>query len=155
MAVVNLTATALGLDLASGKGEGASVKSKVYSVETNSDDSATSTYDFGDYPSNARILGISKASWDDVGGASATMDFGFFGSQITDDDDGLSDGNAVSSAGSAQLIGDIANYGKKAYEFVSGQSTDPKGVLTLKGTLKDAAIDSAGTITVEVYYVLD
>lgn len=157
MAVVALEATVRGLDLVHGKGEGGTVKSITRTVETNSDDSATSTIDFGEIPSNARILGASTLYWDDLASTGApTLDVGLFGSQITDDDDALNDGLdlATASTGSA-LVKDAANYGKYAWEHVSGQTTDPKGSLTVKGTIKDAAINTAGTVTLELFYTLD
>lgn len=157
MAVVALEATVRGVDISHGKGEGGNVKTIIRTVETNSDDSATSTIDFGEIPSNARILGTSNISWDDLASSGApTLDLGLFGDQITDDDDALNDGLDLATATSgAVVIKDIANYGKFAWEHVSGQTEDPKGDLTVKGTIKDAAINAAGTVTLELFYTLD
>lgn len=156
MAVVNLEATVKGNDIARGKGAAGNVISLTSVVTTNADDSATSTYDFGDIPSNARILGQSTYWVDDLASAgSPTLDIGLFGDSITDDDDAFTAGISLATAGSNRLISDFANIGKEAWEYVSGQSSDPKSILTVKGTLKDADINTAGDIVVEIYYTID
>lgn len=158
MAVVNLEATRVGVDAVPGKGEGPSVKTLVATRETNADDSATSTYSFGKIQSNARILGISQCHNDDLATAGApTLDIGLFAvdSNITDDDDALTNGLDMATAGSNNVINDIANYGKEAWEHVNGQTSDPGGLLEVKGTLKDAAINQAGTLTLELYFAFD
>jgi hypothetical protein len=53
-------------------------------------------------------------------------------------------------------VGDPANIGKRLWEFVNGQTTDPKGMLDVKIALYDAHLSSgAGTVTVEIVYSLD
>lgn len=114
-----------------------------------------STIKFGRIASNSRIMGLSTVAWDDLGAAVApTLDMGLgsVDANITNDPVALSNGHTISvSASSASLIGDIANYGKMAWELVSGQMTDPKGELEVYGSIVDAATDTLGTITVEVY----
>jgi hypothetical protein len=124
--------------------------------------SSASTVDFGNIPSNARIAGCSRIYWDDLAtSGSPTLDLGLFAvdSNITSDDDALNDGLDISAVSTAQagntVIKDIANYGKKAYEFVNGQTSDPKGALKIKGTVRDAATNKAGTITLDLYGYLD
>ena len=128
-------------------------------MEVNSDDSATSTYDFGEIPSSARILGASTAYWDDLASTGApTLDLGLFANDgnITDDDDALNDGlDAATASTGTKVVKDLANYGKRAWELVSGQTTDPGGVLTVKATLKDAAVNVGGSLTVELWYAID
>lgn len=129
-------------------------------VEVGSSDSATSTYLMAYLPSNARICGHSTIYWDDLASTgSPTLDVGLYnitGSAITDDPDALNDGlDCASAAGSARIIKDISNYGKRVWEFVSGQTSDPKCDLALKVALVDAAVNTGGTVTVEIFYTTD
>lgn len=144
---------------APGTGGGA-VRSWTETVETNADDSISSTYLLARLPSNARIMGLSKLYWDDLAtGGAPTVDVGVFNlsgkSDITDDPDALSNGHDVTTAGSGGLITDIANNGLPLWDFVNAQTTDPATMLDVKATLADAAITTAGTITVEILYTLD
>lgn len=161
MAVENLDGTLRGVDATHGIGSAGNVKNKTLTVEVDSAASATSTY-FGAkarIPSNARILGISKFHFDDLASSgSPTMDIGLFAvdSNITDDDDALNDGiDVATAAGNTSVVKAVENYGKRAWELVSGQTTDPKGELDVKVTLKDAAVNTGGTITLELFYTLD
>lgn len=160
MAVENLIATRRGLTNQAGPGLGASVKFATATVEISASASQTSTYTLMRLPSNARILGMSTYSIDDCDtGSTATIDFGFFAvnGNITSDDDAINDGIVLGTAATKQpLVKDIANYGKKAWEFVNGQTTDPGGKLDLKGTIQDGNISATGgTLTVEVAYAFD
>ena len=75
---------------------------------------------------------------------------------ITDDDDALNVSLDLATATTGNpLIADKANYGKRLWEHVSGQTTDPKCQLDIKGTLVAAALTEAATITIEVFYTLD
>ena len=160
MAVVNLQATERGTDAVVSHGLAGSVKCKVSTIETGAADSATSTYDFCDLPTNARILGSSRAYWDDLStdtASGSTLDIGFFDidGNITDNDDALNDGLDLTAASTGSiLIKDRANYGKRVWEL-NGEASDPGGAVKLVGTIKDAALTTAGTITVEVYYIID
>lgn len=156
--ITNADATPLVIS-APGTGGGA-VRSWTETVETNADDSVSSTYLLARLPSNARIMGLSTVSWDDLATTgSPTIDIGVFNqsgkSDITDDPDALTNGLAVSSAGTGSIIADKANYGIPLWDHVNGQSTDPVAILDVKATLADAAITDAGTITVEILYTLD
>ena len=117
------------------------------------------TISFGRIPSNARIAGISEASWDDLASSGApTLDLGLgsVDSNITSDPDALSAGGDLATATTgSRVVGDIANYGKKAWELVSGQTTDPGGSLDVYGSVVDAATNTAGTISVTIYGYLD
>jgi hypothetical protein len=145
--------------LVSGKGEGANIKNLTATIEQAASASAT-TITFGYVPSNARILGSSRVYFDDLATTGApTLDIGFFAvdSNITSDDDALNDGLTLATAtptGGA-LVKDHANYGKKAWEFVSGQATDPGGVLMVRGTVRDAATTATGTVTLDLNYMID
>ena len=165
MAVVNLvgsrvltpnaqTPAVLG---APGTGGGA-VRSWTETVETNADDSTGTTYHLASLPSNARILGASTISWDDLGTTPGTLDIGVFNqsgkSDITDSVAALSNGHAIIAAGSAAIVGDIANYGIQLWDHATG-TTDPVATLDVKATLVDFDINAAGTITVEILYTLD
>ncbi len=140
----------------SGMGD-ARVRVWVETVEVGSADSATSTYLMARIPSHARILGMSKLHFDDLASTgSPTIDIGIFtvrSGDFTDDDDALNDGiDVATAASSAAVIKDIANYGKHAWEFINGQSTDPNCAVYIKLTLKDAAVNVGGTVTLELYY---
>ena len=167
MAVVNLKGSKIitGLDanpsqFANPGISGGAVRSLVETVEVGSADSATSTYLMARLPSNAVILGASKLYGDDLASSGApTLDIGVFNldgkSVITDDDDALNDGISAAAAIEASVVKDVANYGKKLYEHVNGQTSDPKGELDIKITLKDAAVNVGGTLTLELFYTLD
>lgn len=122
--------------------------------------SAGEVYSLAVIPSNARILGMSKVYWDDLASTgSPTLDLGFTplnSNDFTADPDALNDGlDLATAASSAAVIKDVANYGKRAWEFVNGQTTDPKCDMHLIGTLADAATNATGTITLELYYTYD
>ena len=160
MAIENLSGTLRGVNATHGVGEGGTLKSKIMTVEVTAAASATSTYFQGKLriPSTARLAGISKINLDDLASTgSPTLDAGLFAvnSNITSDDDALNDGIDAASAGSVSLIKDISNYGKQAWEFVSGQTSDPQGELDVVITIKDAATNTGGTITVELFYIVD
>lgn len=162
MAVVSLTATARDLfALADNRTAKTPLGATVYesTIETNNDDSATSVYWVARLPSNARIHGLSRIAFDDLASTgSPTLDIGTFGvdgNVTTDDDDALNDGiDVATAAGTANVIKDIANYGKKLWEF-AGETTDPGGFIDIKITLKDAAVNAAGTITTTIVYSVD
>lgn len=160
MAIENLLGTLRGTQAAQGIGEAGNLKSKVITVEVTAAATDTSTY-FGTkfrIPSNARISGLSRFSHDDLASTgSPTMDIGLFAvnSNITDDADALTDGIDVTAAGSAIVVKAIENYGKEAWEYVSGQTTDPKGELEIKVSLVDADANTGGSITLELFYTID
>ncbi len=119
---------------------------------------ANDTVKFCRIPASARISSISLVSWDDLASTGApTLDMGLgtVDGNITSDPVALSNGHDVTAAGSSAIVGDIANYNKKAWELVSGQSTDPSGFLDVYGTIVDASTNIAATVTVEVYGYLD
>lgn len=137
---------------------GGRVRKWVETVETGAADSTTSTYLMARLPSSARIFGSSKISHDALGATTATLDIGVFNtssdvSSITNDDDALNTGIVASTAGDKQFLAERANWGKRLWEFVNGQTTDPKCQLDVKLTLKTAHLSSgAGTVTVEIDY---
>jgi hypothetical protein len=160
MAVETLIAVgATPADSRSSHGAGGNVKGWTRTIEISASATNASTYTMGYVPSNARILGISRYSIDDCDtGSTATIDFGLFSvdGNVTSDDDALNDGIVLGTAATGQpLIKDIANYGKKAWQFVSGATSAVKGDLLLKGTIQDGAISAAGgTLTVELFYLV-
>lgn len=159
MAVETLSATKRGNNTAAGHGLAGNVKVLVATGEMPAAASATSVIDFGAIPNGARILPQSTVYWDDLASTgSPTLDIGLFAinSNITSDDDAFrADLDVAASASNAALVSDIANYGKRAWEFVSGQSSAPQGDLAVKGTIKDAAVNTGGTITLVLYYTVD
>ena len=161
MAVENLVAVgATPSDSRLSHGMGGDVKCWSRTVEISASATEASTYDFGYVPADARILGSSTYSVDDCSTeTSSTMDLGFFivdGNMSASDDDALNDGIVLGTAATKQpLIKNIANYGKRAWQMVNGQTTNPKGQLLVRGTIKDAAISAVGgTFTVELYFTV-
>lgn len=121
-------------------------------VEMGAAASVTSTYRLGRIRSNEVISIDSKLYWDDLTGAGApTLDVGLEGDQITNDPNALADGLDVTAAGSS-IVGPvgIADIGKMAWEYVSGQTIDPGGSFDIVVTLMDAAADAGGTIALEM-----
>ncbi len=122
---------------------------------------AGSTIKFGTIPSNARISGLSRVYWDDheAGANAPTLDIGLgsVDANITSDPDALSNGHDLATATTtgAGVVGEIANHGLPAWDFVSGQSSDPGGQLDVYGSIVDAATDQGGTITIELLGYLD
>lgn len=123
-------------------------------VEVAAAASAASTYVVARIPTTARIYGLSMVYFDDLASTgSPTIDIGLkaVNSNVTTDVDALNDGiDVATAAGSARVIKDISNYGKMAWEFVSGVSADPTGALDVIVTILDAATNAGGTITIEI-----
>lgn len=114
-----------------------------------------STYTLARINSNDRIIGgLSKVYFDDLtSSGSITLDIGLYAvnSNITDDPDALNDGiNAASAAGSASVVKDISNYGKRAWQYVNGVTADPGGQFDLKVSIQDVDSKEGGTITLEL-----
>lgn len=143
-------------------GEGGGIVRKwVETFETSAADSATSTYLVARLPSNARIMGSSKISHDALGATLAALGIGIYNtssrSDITNDADALNTGIVASTAGTKDLIADRANWGKRLWEYVNGQTTDPNCALDVKVVIEGAVhlSSGAGTVTVEIDYALD
>lgn len=120
------------------------------------------TVNFGYIPSNARILGNSRLYWDDLATSGApTMDLGLAavdGNLVNaDDPDALSNGHALATATptGAGALAPIENFGLEAWDLVASETTDPGGSLKVYGTTADAVTTAAGTVTLELYYVID
>jgi len=160
MAINTFTATEqrAAQNLVIGKGESGNVKNLTSTIEFTASDTA-STVDFGEIPSGARILSSSRVYCDDCATTGAPiMDFGLSSGDITNDPDAIGNGLVTLATASTigyPLISDVANGGVKAYTLVSGQTEDPKNPLTVYGSLTDAATDQTGTITLDLYYILD
>ena len=129
--------------------------------EITAGDSATSTYQLIRLPSNTRILGQSTLYWDDLASTgSPTGDLGVSNatglSAITNDPDALNDGLALSTASTGSpLIKTIDNYGKRLWEFVNGQTVDPKGDLEIYLSIVDADVNTGGTFVLELFHAYD
>ncbi len=118
------------------------------------------TFKLGRIPAHSRISNLSRISWDDLatsGSPTINVGLGSVDSNITSDPTALGTGFAVSSASAtgSPLLGDFANGGKRAWELVSGQTTDPGGMLDIYGTIKTAATNATGSVLVEVYGYTD
>ena len=136
------------------------VRVTVDTVTTNSDDSATSTYTLARIPSHAIILPQSTLYWDDLAtSGSPTLDIGLFKTNsaeqsFTNDVDALSNGHDCTSAGSGSVISDHANSGLPAWDYIASVTADPKGLLDVKVSILDAAIDTAADITLSLIYAV-
>lgn len=161
MAIVNLIATNRGLSKGGVHGLGGTLKVLTATVEVGAADSATSTYNFFRIPTSARILGSSKEWHDDLASSGApTLDIGLFAvnGNVTSDADALNDGidaATVNATAGLAMVKDIVNFGKPAWSFVSGVSSDPGGHLDVKVSLLDADVNTGGTITLELHYLQD
>ncbi len=135
------------------------VRSTFDVVTTNSDDSVNSTYHLARLPSNAIILPSSTIYFDNVGGGSTTADIGVYavdGNLVNADDvDAINDGIAIATAGSASVIKDFATTATALWDYVASETKDPGGLLDIKVAVLDAAIDAAGNIALELFYVVD
>ena len=142
-------------DLVVGVGHAHSVKTLVSTMELSALAALNDTITFGRIPANARILGASQCAFDDLG-TTGTFDLGLFGvkGNITDDDDAFQAGIDVTAAGTAAFVADIADYGKEAWEFVNGQTTNPGGEFIVRGTFKTATT-TGGTVNIQLLYVVD
>lgn len=162
MAVVNLTATARSPFTLSGTlrqvptGPGLNVFSST--VEVGSSDSATSTYLMARLPADARIHPSSLVGWDDLASTGApTLDIGTFnmGGSIADDDDAINDGlDAATATTGTHILKDVADYGKTLWE-IAGGSSNPGGWVDIYITLKDAAVNVGGTLSMSIVYSVD
>lgn len=161
MAVVTKTATKRGPSRGGTHGLSGAVHVLNGTVEVGSVDSSGSTYQFFRIPSEARILGTSSIWADDLSSTATglpTLDIGLFAvdGNITSDPDALNDGLAASAAiTTTAVVKDIANYGKRAWEFVNGQTTDPGGLLDVKVSLVDADVNAGGTVSMELSFLTD
>lgn len=127
-------------------------------VEVGAADSDTSTYTFARLPSNARLLGRSFLSIDDLASAGApTLDIGLYPvrtGDFTADVDCLTDGITLATLGNYDVIKDRVNYGKMLWELL-GLTSDPKCEMFVRGVMDDADVNVGGTMTIELYYTLD
>lgn len=128
-------------------------------VEVTAAADANSIYTMMRIPSSARISGLSQIAFDDLASSgSPTLDIGLkaVDGNITTDPDALNDGiNCYTAAGTAKFVKDIANYGKEAWEYVNGVTSDPGGCFDVIVTLADAAANTGGTITATCVFTLD
>jgi hypothetical protein len=123
-------------------------------VEVAAAASADSVYTVARVPTSARIHGLSRVQIDDLASTgSPTLDAGFapVGANFAANDDVLTDGIDAATAGTYTLIKDIANHGKTVWEFL-GLGEDPGGLADVTITLKDAATNTGGTMSVSLVY---
>ena len=130
-------------------------------LEVSAAASVNSTYEMARIPSNARISGLSVFRHDDLASSGApVIDLGVFNldgaSGITDDDDALIDGTDVATAAaSVNFPSDITKVGLRLWELVASQTSDPDATLSIKATIKTAATNTGGTLTLELFYTVD
>ena len=135
------------------------VRSTFDVVETNDDDTISSTYHLARLPSNAVLLPSSTIYFDNVGASGATADIGVYAVDgnlaNADDVDAINDGIAIATAGSASVIKDFATSATALWDYVASEEVDPGGLLDIKVALLDAVTDAVGSIALELYYVVD
>jgi hypothetical protein len=128
-------------------------------VEAGAGAAAGTEYVMARIPANARIHGFSRLHFDDLASSgSPVVDIGLKAveSNVTTDIDALNDGIDVATAASnVAVIKDIANYGKRAWEHVAGQTTQPQGFLDVIVTTRTAAVNTGGTITLVLAYTVE
>lgn len=160
MANVNATQRRPADNLSAGKGDAANIKSLCATTELAASASGT-TVTLGYIPSNARILPSSRLYCDDLAtGTAPTLDIGLGASRgnlvNADDPDAIGNGFAISGAlTGSPIVSDMATAGLPAWDLVASETSDPGGDLKVYATVKDAATDTTGTLTVQVDYVLD
>ena len=147
-------------DAVPGAGEGTNLK-YICATKSVTARSANDTLKMVTLPSSARIAGGSLLSWDDLASTGApTLDAGIApvsdpNNTYTPDPDALNNGlDIAGGAGTAKLIADHANYGKALWELY-GLSEDPKIPLDIYLSFVDAATNTTGDVTAEVYFYLD
>ena len=139
----------------------------VDTVTTNNDDSANSTFHLARIPSNAIILPTSTIYWDDLASSgSPTLDVGLWATKENwnastaelsagYDVDALTNGLDCTSASSASLISDHTAGILPAWDHMASVSADPGGMLDIKVSILDAAINIAAQVTLCVHYVVE
>jgi len=160
--VTGLLATTTPRSLAGPGLAGGRVRVWCETVEVTAAATDSSTYHMARLPSNARILGASNFSADDLASSgSPTADIGCYpvNSEFTADPDAINDGIDVTATAIVNrrlpAVKDAANVGKRLWEFISGVSTDPKCEIDVKIAIVDADTNTGGTMTLELYYTLD
>jgi hypothetical protein len=143
-----------------GPGDAGNVKVQVHTVTagTTAAVAAGTSYTFGQIPSKARILASSRLYTECLSTLAATFNIGLSGSQITDDTDAIGSAFALNAVGENRVVSDIANVGKRAWEFVNGQSTDPGGLLTVTGLTVAQSLTTGASgdeMTLELNYIID
>lgn len=139
---------------------GGRVRCSIDTVEVSAAASATSTYHLARIPSNATILPSSKLHIDALADTlTPTLDIGIYAVDSNlvnaDDADALNDGIDAKTAGSYDVIKDVATAGIPAWDFVASETKDPGGLLDIKVAILDAACNTGGSITLELFYTID
>lgn len=145
-------------DTVVGKGEAGAVHNVTAVVEIAAGATVGQTFKLARIPSNARLLGSSELYWDDLSTASPDLDIGLASvdSNITSDPDAINDGlDGGTATAAAKMIKTFDNIGKQAWEYVSGQSTDPGGQLDVYLSVTVAALDVGGTVGADINYTID
>lgn len=142
-----------------GKGDAFNVKSLVCATIELAASASGATVKVGTIPATARILPTGLIYNDDLATSGLpTLDIGLgsVDSNVTSDPDAINNGLALSAATTTTtILADPANAGKQAWELVAGQTTNPGGELDVYLSVKDAATTATGTVTVEIYGVID
>ncbi len=127
-------------------------------VEVAAAANADSRYTAFRLPMGARIHGTSRLAWDDLASSgSPTLDIGIkpVDANFTLDEDAINDGLVLSSAATdARFIKDAANWGKYLWE-AAGLSSNPGGFADIILTIKDAAANDGGTLSICVHYTTE
>lgn len=116
------------------------------------------TYTVALIPSNARILPGSWITVTDMEAASETptLDIGLaaVNGNITSDADALAADVTLETAAETALVA-ATLWGKQAWEYVSGQTTDPGGQLAVTLTIATDPVTDPGTLAFALNYATD
>jgi len=145
--------------LVPGKGDANSVKVLVCSVIELAVSTAGKTFKLGRIPSNARILPNGLIANDDlVAGATAptlSIGIGSVDNNLTGSASAINSGISLAAASSTnQVLADIANAGKYAWEL-AGATSDPGGEVDVYGSVLADATDQVGTVSVVILGYFD
>lgn len=117
-----------------------------------------SVYTMVRIPTDARIHGLSRIAFDDLASVgSPTLSIGFksVDSNFTTAGTALNDSiDCFTAASTANVIKDVANNGKKVWEFL-GLTTDPGGFADVTISIAAAAANTGGTISLMLMYSVD
>lgn len=168
MTIENIIATARGIDIMPGKGNAGNVKIDLRRASASATAEAGSTYTFGRFPSNIRLLhSFSRLqTHNSVTITTAIISkIGIFGvnGNIADDDDVLFPSIVISS--NFQLLdipstsNGVFDHNKQLWEYASGQTEDPGGEIDIKitfaGGTTSEEIGTIHTMLMTIAYGLD
>lgn len=164
MTIENIIATARGVDRMPGKGNAGNIKIDMRRASASATAEAGSTYTFGRFPSNIRLLhDLARIQTHNSVATTTTIKnkIGLFGvdGNIIDDDDALFPSFAVNTSYQrlylVSTVNDVFDHNKQLWEYVSGLTKDPGGEIDIKVTFfGGTASENIGAIHTQVMTVV-